>query len=535
MSFGFGPTGGFHGPHVHLRDYSEVTGKFFDLRITRELLGYLTPHRRTMVEGVIWMLASSGLALLAPFLIKTTIDDYISVGDSSGLIWMALAIMVAYTLDFFVSWRRRLILGMVGNRLLQAMRYRLFAKYQVLSMSYFDTHETGTLIARMASDVGVINELLANGIIAMLNDFVLLISIMAVMLMLNAGLALLTLSVMPLMVIATLIFGRYARVAYRNTREKVSVLTGRLAEDLSAMRVIQAFAEEGRTSRDFDQVNRDNRDAHVSAVALASFFTPILEVFSFLAVAIILWFGGRSAIAGTVTVGVIVAFLTYTSRLFQPVLELSMIFNTWQAAMAGGERVQSIIHIDPEIQDKPDAIELAEVKGHVEFDHVDFRYVKDAPVLQDVSFEVQPGETVALVGPTGAGKTTIASLLMRFYDVTSGAVRIDGHDVRDVKLDSLRKQLGVVPQEPFLFQGTIAENIAFGQPTASQEDIVAAAKAANAHEFVSELPNGGPTPSRPDQRFFLVFRVSQGVNLKYFTVGETAIGEFEPPLRIERQ
>ncbi len=493
MGFGFGPTGGVHRPHVHLRDYTEVQGKVFDWQIVRELLGYLVPYRRKMLEGAAWMLVSSGLALLAPFLIKTTIDDYIAVGDTSGLIWMALAIMVAYGLDFIVSWRQRLTLGTVGNSLLQVMRYRLFTKYQELSMSYFDTHETGTLIARMASDVGVINDLLANGIISMLNDFVLLISITVVMFLLNARLALMTLSVLPIMVIATLIFGRYARVAYRNTREKVSILTGRLAEDLSAMRVIQAFAEEDRTSRDFDQVNRENRDAHVSAVALSSFFTPVLEVMSFLAVAIILWFGGRSAIAGTVTVGVIVAFLTYTSRLFQPILDLSMIFNTWQAAMAGGERVQSIIHINPEIQDKPDAIELEEVKGHVEFDHVDFRYVKDAPVLQDVSFEVQPGETVALVGPTGAGKTTIASLLMRFYDVTSGAVRIDGHDVRDVKLDSLRRRLGVVPQEPFLFQGTIAENIAFGRPTASQEEIVAAAKAANAHEFVSDLPEGYDT------------------------------------------
>ncbi|MBC7235053.1 MAG: ABC transporter ATP-binding protein, partial [Chloroflexi bacterium] len=214
---------------------------------------------------------------------------------------------------------------------------------------------------------------------------------------------------------------------------------------------------------------------------------------SFLAVAIILWFGGRAAAAGTVTVGVIVAFLTYTSRLFQPILDLSMIFNTWQAAMAGGERVQEILHIEPEIQDKPDAIDLPRLEGHVEFDHVDFRYVEDAPVLQDVTFEIQPGETVALVGPTGAGKTTIASLLMRFYDVTGGAVRIDGYDIRDVKLESLRRQLGVVPQEPFLFQGTIAYNIAFGKPNASREEIIAAAKAANAHEFISRLPDGYDT------------------------------------------
>lgn len=493
MSFGFGPTGGFHGPHVHLHDYRDVTGKVFDWRVMRELFQYLTPYRRKMAEGVLWMLVSAGLALLAPYLIKKAIDDYIAASNMSGLAWMAGAVLIAYALDFAVSWRRRFVLGTVGNRLLQTMRHRLFAKYQELSMSYFDTHEIGSLISRMASDVGVINELLANGIITMMSDLVLLFSIMGVMLALNVRLALLTLSVLPLMAVATLVFGRYARAAYRRTRERVSVLTGRLAEDLSAMRVIQAFAEEDRTSRDFDQVNRANRDAQVAAVALASFFTPVLEVLSFLAVAIILWFGGRAAAAGTVTVGVIVAFLTYTSRLFQPILDLSMIFNTWQAAMAGGERVQEILHIEPEIQDKPDAIDLPRLEGHVEFDHVDFRYVEDAPVLQDVTFEIQPGETVALVGPTGAGKTTIASLLMRFYDVTGGAVRIDGYDIRDVKLESLRRQLGVVPQEPFLFQGTIAYNIAFGKPNASREEIIAAAKAANAHEFISRLPDGYDT------------------------------------------
>ncbi|MBC7238112.1 MAG: ABC transporter ATP-binding protein, partial [Chloroflexi bacterium] len=299
MSFGFGPTGGFHGPHVHLHDYRDVTGKVFDWRVMRELFQYLTPYRRKMAEGVLWMLVSAGLALLAPYLIKKAIDDYIAASNMSGLAWMAGAVLIAYALDFAVSWRRRFVLGTVGNRLLQTMRHRLFAKYQELSMSYFDTHEIGSLISRMASDVGVINELLANGIITMMSDLVLLFSIMGVMLALNVRLALLTLSVLPLMAVATLVFGRYARAAYRRTRERVSVLTGRLAEDLSAMRVIQAFAEEDRTSRDFDQVNRANRDAQVAAVALASFFTPVLEVLSFLAVAIILWFGGRAAAAGT--------------------------------------------------------------------------------------------------------------------------------------------------------------------------------------------------------------------------------------------
>ena len=492
MSFGFSPRS-FHRPHVHMRHYKDVTGKVFDWGITRELLHYLAPHKREMVEGAFWMLASSALALLAPYLIKVTIDDCITSGDLAGLTWMALATLTAYALDFLVTWRRRLLLGMVGNDVLRAIRGQLFRHYQMLSMSYFDKEGTGSLISRMLSDVGVINELLSYGIIAMLSDVVLLVSITVVMFVMNPRLALMTLSVLPLMVIGAWRFGRRARVAYRRTREKVSALTGRLAEDLSAMRVIQAFTEEDRTSRSFDSVNRENRDAQVAAVALSSLFTPMLEMLSILATCIILWFGGRAAARGDLTLGVIVAFLSYTTRLFQPVLDLSMIFNTWQAAMAGGERVLEILTLEPEIADAPDAAELPSVRGHIAFDNVSFRYVPEAPVLTDVSFEIIPGETVALVGPTGAGKTTIANLLTRFYDISDGVASIDGLDIRDLQLSSLRQQLGVVPQEPFLFQGTIAYNIAFGRPDAGREEIVQAAMAANAHDFVVGLPDGYDT------------------------------------------
>jgi len=259
------------------------------------------------------------------------------------------------------------------------------------------------------------------------------------------------------------------------------------------MRVIQAFSEEDRTSRDFEEVNRENRDAQVAAVTLASIFNPTMEAFSMLATCIILWFGGRFVVEGTVTLGVVVAFLSYTGRLFQPILDLSMVFNTWQAAMAGGERILEVLSEEPDIQDAPDAVELPPVRGHVVFDHVCFSYDPHVPVLKDVSFEVQPGETVALVGPTGAGKTTVTNVLSRFYEISGGRVCIDGYDIRQVTIESLRRQLGVVPQEPFLFQGSIAYNIAFGRPDATREEIIAAAKAANAHEFIERLPDGYDT------------------------------------------
>ncbi|NLG51522.1 MAG: ABC transporter ATP-binding protein [Chloroflexi bacterium] len=492
MSFSFNP-GGFRGPHVHMHNYQDVTGKMFDWRITKQLLRYLIPYKRQMAEGFLLMLVNSGLALLVPYLIKTTIDVYITGGDVQGLIGMSAAMLASHALTFVASWRQTVTLSTVGNEVLRTMRGQLFSHYQVLSMSYYDKYGFGTLISRMLGDVGVINELLSNGIISMISDVLILVSIIVVMLIVNARLALLTFTVLPIMFIATLIFARYARVAYRRTRERVSILTGRLAEDLGAMRVIQAFSEEDRMSQEFDKVNSNTRDAHMHAITLSSVFTPVLEFLSIAATCIIYWFGGRSVIAGALTLGTVVAFLSYTSRLFQPVLDLSMIFNTWQAAMAGGERVLEVLNMEPDIQDAPDAVELEDTKGHIKFDHVHFRYVSDAPVLKDVSFEIKPGDTVALVGPTGAGKTTLASLLMRFYEVKQGQILIDGIDIRQIKLASLRQQLGVVPQEPFLFQGSIAYNIAFGRPDATREEIIEAAKAANAHDFIMRLPNNYDT------------------------------------------
>jgi ATP-binding cassette subfamily B protein/subfamily B ATP-binding cassette protein MsbA len=492
MSINFSP-GGFRGAHVHLSHYRDSEGQGFDWRIMRRLLQFLVPHKRRMFESLALMIVSAGLALLAPYLVKLLIDDYITAGDLVGLRWMALATLAAYSGDFVADWRRRLQTETVAHSVLRGMRGDLFRHYQKLTMSFFDTFGTGSLIASITSDVGVVNELLANGLITMFSDIFILLSVMVVMLVINWQLALLSLSVLPLMVIATWVFSGYARRAYRRTREKNSVMIGRLAEDISAMRVIQAFNEEDRMSREFDQINRENRQANVAAVTLSSAFTPAMELFGTLATSIILWFGGRAVIQDTLTLGIIVAFLSYTSRLFQPVLELSMVFTTWQAAMAGGERVLRILNIDPAIKDKEGAVEMAQVHGELTFDHVSFRYLDDTPVLEDVTFTIQPGATIALVGPTGAGKTTIASLLTRFYDIKEGRILIDGTDIRDVTLDSLRQQLGMVPQEPFLFTGTVDYNIRFGKPDATEEEVIAAAKAANAHEFIMSLPEGYQT------------------------------------------
>ncbi len=493
MTIAFG-SGGFSSPHLHLSDFSDEEGKPFDWHVARQLLPYLRPHKRSIIEGAFLMLSSAVLTLLLPYLVKKMIDDYIGPGNLMGLDLIALAILAAFVTDFVATWRRGFLLETASNRILRQMRNDLFKHYQVLAMRFFDKHGTGTLIARMLGDVGVIQELLGEGLISMLSDLLLLVSITTIMIVMNARLALLSLAVLPFMTLATFWFGKQARLAYRRTQQRSSILTGRLAEDLHAMRVIQAFNEEDRMARDFDGVNRENLNAQRNAVLLSSSFTPAMEALSYVATCIILWYGGRAVTGGQVTLGVIAAFLSYTTILFQPILDLSMIFNTLQAAMAGGERVLEILNLEPDIKDAPDAVDLPAVRGEVIFDGVDFGYNPEAPVLKDIDLIIEPGETVALVGPTGAGKTTIAKLLMRLYDITTGSITIDGIDLRRIQVSALRRQLGVVPQEPFLFQGTIAYNIAFGKPDASREEIIAASRAANAHEFISRLPEGYDTP-----------------------------------------
>lgn len=502
MSFGMNP-GGFRGGHrMHhaLRRQDSVTGKAFDREITRGLLAYLQPFRREMLLGLALMIVSAALALLSPWLTKLTIDTYIKNEDMRGLAMLAGITLLAYLIEMLAAWRRRFTLQTVGNKILRTMRNQLFQHYQVLSMSYLDQHGAGSLISRMLSDVGVINELLSQGLITMVSDIFMVVGIIILMISMNWRLGLLTLSVTPFILMATIFFGKRARLAYRDTREKNSELTGRLAEDIHTMRVVQAFTEEERMGQQFSRINRENRDAAVRAVTLASVFTPTIELLSTLTTCIILWFGGRAVIQAdpTITLGLIVAFLGYVSRLFQPILDLSTIYNTWQAAMAGGERILGILGEEPDITDAPDAVTLDDVQGEVEFDQVDFAYVEDEPVLQDVSFHVNPGDTVALVGPTGAGKTTVSALLSRFYEVTGGGISLDGVDIRQIKIASLRSQLGVVPQEPYLFQGTIAYNISFGRPDAPREEIIAAAQAANAHEFIERLPDGYDTEIAED-------------------------------------
>ncbi|HQJ11208.1 MAG TPA: ABC transporter ATP-binding protein [Anaerolineae bacterium] len=494
MSFSFG--GGLNmGPRGALESHGEGdgTGRVFDNRIVRRLLGYLRPYARQMAGAFVMMVIATALTLLIPYLTKIIIDQYITQGDLHGLNRMALVLSGALVGIYGTSSAQQYLLTWVGQRVLMTLRNQLFEHLQRLSLGYHDTHIAGVTISRVMSDVGVINELLSEGLITLMGDMLLLGGIVGVMLSMSPQLALYAFSVLPLMLLMTLWFSRRARVAFRQTRSSTAAVVGDLAEDLSGMRVIQAFAQESASAERFDKVNRANRDAFVKAMSLSLTFLPGVEFLSILATAIVLWFGGHGVAAGTLTLGVVVAFISYVGRFFQPIQELSQLYNTFQTAIAGGERVLELLDTVPDVQDAPDAPDMPPIRGDIVLDHVSFAYQGTHTVLHDVNLQIAAGQTIALVGPTGAGKTSIANLIARFYEVTEGSVRIDGIDVRTVNQASLRRQMGLVPQDPFLFAGTIAENIRFGCPDASDAAVMAAAQAANAHEFIHALPEGYAT------------------------------------------
>jgi ATP-binding cassette, subfamily B, multidrug efflux pump len=494
MSFSIGSSGPRMGPGGVLESYGERSEAHgFDLRIALRLLRLVRPFSGRIVAALVLMLITSLLSLATPYLVKVAIDEHIANGNVAGLGQTALLIGAAFAGIYLATAAQRWLLSWVGLRILSGLRRDLFQHLQILPLGYHDRHIVGVTISRVINDVGVINDLLSQGIVTLIGDSIMLIGIVAAMVSMSPRLALLAFSVAPAMILATILFTRRAQVEFRRTRAGIAAVVGDLAEDLSGMRVIQAFAQEVASRERFDRVNQANRDAYISAMSLSFVFLPAVEFLSMAATAIVLWFGGSAVAGGELTLGIVVAFLAYVSRFFEPIQELSQLYTTVQAAMAGGERVLDLLDTPATVVDRPDAIDMPPIEGRVELDHVSFSYVDGEVVLQDVSLRIEPGQTVALVGPTGAGKTSIANLVARFYDVTAGAVRVDGIDVRDVRGQSLRAQMGLAPQDPFLFSGSISDNIAFGQPEATGEEIVAAARLARAHEFITALPDGYDT------------------------------------------
>jgi ABC-type multidrug transport system fused ATPase/permease subunit len=495
MGFSIGSAGGgMGGPRGMIDRFGDkVEGSSFNLRVVVRLLRYIRPYWWKMVIAFLAMIIASALTLVMPLLVKTAIDQPIADGDAEGLNQIALVMMAAFVGLLIASIVQRYLLSWVGQRVLADLRAQLFRHLQHLSLGYHDRHIIGVTISRVISDVAVINELLAQGLVTLIGDTLLLIGIVGVMLSLSPRLALVSFSILPVMVLVTAIFARRAKVAFRKTRARIAAVVGDLAENISGMRVIQAFAQEDSSQERFDDVNAANRDANIEAVTLSFIFLPTVEFLGMVATGIVLLYGGLAVADGTLTLGVVVAFLAYVTRFFQPIQELSQLYATMQAAMAGGERVLNLLDTVSAVADAPDADDMPPIEGRVEFRDVSFAYQDDVAVLQDVNLVVEAGQTLALVGPTGAGKTSIANLIARFYDATDGAVLIDDIDVRCVRQHSLRSQMGLVAQDPFLFAGTIADNIRFGNRGSDKPAIEAAARMANVHEFVEMLPEGYDT------------------------------------------
>ena len=498
MSFTFSPGMGPRGA-IDQFGHAEEGGRAFDWAVVSGMLQFLKPYRRRMAIALLLMPVVTGLTLLSPYLIKVAIDEPIASGDLDNLTRLAIWIGISFLALYASTAAQQYLLSWVGQRVLTDLREAMFRHLQQLSLAYHDRHIVGVTVSRVINDVAVINDLLTQGLVSLAGDLLVLVGIIIVMLQMNVRLALFTFLVLPLMAALTSWFSRRAKGAFRETRSTVANVVGRLAENIDGMRVIQAFAQERAMEEKFQTVNRENRDAHVAAMTLSFIFLPAIEFLGVLATAIVLWFGGRAVTDGAVTLGVMVAFLAYVTRFFQPIQELSQIYTTLQSAMAGGEQVLKLLSARPEVanhvlEGSDDAVELPPVRGLIEFDAVRFRYREDAPeVLHGIGLRIEPGQTVAFVGPTGAGKSTISRLIQRFYDVSEGSIRIDGIDIRTVTQTSLRRQTGLVPQDPFLFSGTIEENIRFGRPDASRAEVVAAAELANAHEFILGTPDGYET------------------------------------------
>ncbi len=474
--------------------HEERSGPVVNKAVMARLAAYLQPHKLRIAWALLLVAVTTATQIVGPLLLKIAIDDYlIAQRDMVGLTLVSLGFAVTVLIAWVSQAHQSFTMALVAQDVLNRIRGALFAKINHLSLSYHDRHESGVTMSRIVNDVSVFQELLTQGVVNVVADMLLLIGIITIMMAMSPKLALFTFSVLPIMVLATAFFTQRARSAFLRTRETIGEVAAGFQENVSGVRVVQAFAREEVSQQRFERINRGNLNANLWAVALSSAYPPIVEFMSMLATGIVLFFGTMAVLTGEITVGVVVAFLTYVTRFFQPIRELSMVYTLFQQAMAAGEKIFQLLDEPIEVADHPNAWQMPRIEGRVEFDHVFFSYRNNVPVLNDVSFVAEPGQTIALVGPTGAGKTSIASLLARFYDVKGGRVLIDGIDVRDVTMASLRSQMGYVPQDPFLFTGTIADNIRFGRLDATEEEVIEAAKLANAHEFIMRQPEGYAT------------------------------------------
>jgi ATP-binding cassette subfamily B multidrug efflux pump len=477
----------------------EVLGKAYDARLMRRLLGYLRPYLSRVALALAAIIAASVLQLGQPYLTKLAIDQYIATGDLRGLNWIAAAFLAILIGSFLLEFVQIWTLQMTGQRIMRDMRMQLYRHLQRLDVQFYDRNPVGRLMTRVTTDVDVLNDLFTSGVVSIFGDVFTLAGIMIVLVVMDWRLALIAFSVLPLIVLVTQWFRRNVRDSYRTVRTWIARINAYLQEHITGMSTVQLFRRESRSFERFDGINRKHRDANVDSIFYYAVFYPAIEVIGALASALIIWYGGGWTLENTMTLGSLVAFLQYSQRFFRPISDMSEKFNVLQAAMASSERIFSLLDTPVKIGD-PGARGATGPSGkgggHIRFENVWFAYNADRAqaepdwVLRDVSFEVRPGERVGIVGATGAGKSTLINLLLRFYDVTRGRVLVDGVDVREMDLKPLRGLFSLVLQDVHLFSGTVAGNIRLGETRITDDQVRAAAAAVHADRFIAQLPHG---------------------------------------------
>ncbi|WP_427162855.1 ABC transporter ATP-binding protein [Aliinostoc sp. HNIBRCY26] len=459
----------------------------------RRFLRYFLPFRKEIPVALTFVLIGASTQALGPFLLGWSVDNLIVKGNLPGLLLLLGILGLIYGFSIWAIRGQIIRVGWIMQRLLAQLRQDIFLKIQSLPLSFFDRSEAGDLMSRLLNDVNTVNQAFGQTVAQMLGNVFSLVGIVIAMLSINLQLGLLSNLVVPLMIFTTSLFSRWARSKFRVTRQTIGELSAKLEEDIGSVREAQAFNRVHINIAEFDILNAANRDANVEAVAITSAFLPSIDFLNTLATAGVLAYGGYLAVTGGATVGVVTSFLLYVQQFFRPIQILSQFYTQAQSALAGLDRIFLLLDEPSLLQDAPDAMKMPTIQGEVIFENVKFGYNPDQMVLKGVNLQAYPGQMVALVGHTGSGKTTIINMILRFYDVSDGAVKIDGIDVRSVTQASLRRQIGIVLQDNILFSGTVAENIAFGAPYATQAEIEAAAQLANVHEFITSLPQGYTT------------------------------------------
>jgi len=491
---------GWH-PHHHppLPEVKKTTRRMSSREIFARLIEYLRPYKKWIVAVTIAVIVTSITGIASPYILgREIIAKYILRRDLQGLQWIILVFIGIQVANWIANTIRTYGMGKIGQSLLLRMRSDLFSHLQELSFSFYDESDSGDLISRVTNDTDAIGEAFTSGLIQVVSDVLNLLMIVIVMFSINVQLSLASMIVVPLMIIAAALFNSKFRAAYQMQRTKISSVTSKLQESISGIREIQSFTREKDFIEEFKRTNLENLQANLQATKVWGLFFPTIQLIEAAGMGVVILYGGWLAFNGMLgpiedAVGTLITFIMYVGMFFGPIFDLTNFYNTIQSAFAAAERIFEILDVKPEIRDCEDAVEIPPIKGEIEFRNVTFEYKPGKPVLRNVSFHIKPKETVALVGPTGAGKSTIIKLICRFYEPKSGQILIDGYDIRKVKMKSLRRQIGIVPQETILFSGTIMDNIRYGRIDASDEEVIAAAKIVGAHEFIERLPKGYET------------------------------------------